>query len=301
MKRTLLLLAAAALALSLLISAPAFSLRPYQPAPVDFELAPAASGVHASSSGAITSAPLRAPRRFDVLGLRWSGSAQPHVRLRVRRTGGSWSPWRTLDAHPDHGPDAGTGEHTRAGVVTDAAWAGHSDYVQYRLSRRVPGLRIHFVNTTGSATAADRARTSVRRFVSRGLVTAARLLPARAHAAEAQPAMVSRAEWGAADCPPRAAPSYGEVRAIFVHHTVTLNDYSPEEAKAAVLGICRYHRNSNGWNDIGYNFLVDRFGTIYEGRAGGITQAVVGAQAQGFNSQTFGTASIGTHTSVGVT
>jgi hypothetical protein len=148
--------------------------------------------------------------------------------------------------------------------------------VQYRLSRRVPGLRVHFVSVGRRSRAAARASQ-----------TAGTPFP-----------YVSRDDWGADQCRPRAAPDYGQVKAVAVHHTVSLNDYTPEEAPQIVLAICRYHRNSNGWNDIGYNALVDKYGTIYEGRAGGLDQAVVGAHAQGFNSQTAGISNIGDYSGV---
>jgi len=202
-----------------------------------------------------------APRPFNLVGLHWRGGAQPDAEIRVRR-GAHWSRWQHLGVH-------GRG-------VSDPVWVGRARTVQYRLSRRVPGLRLHFVAV---------GRRSVR---------------ARASQATDTPfPYVSREDWGAAQCPPRAAPDYGEVRAVHVHHTVSLNDYTPEEAPAIVLAICRYHRNSNGWNDIGYNALVDKYGTIYEGRAGGLDKAVIGAQAQGFNAQTAGVANIGDYTSVG--
>jgi hypothetical protein len=84
------------------------------------------------------------------------------------------------------------------------------------------------------------------------------------------------------------------VRFAFVHHTAGRNDYTRSQAAAVVKAIQLYHVRGNGWNDIGYNFLVDRFGTIYEGRFGGIERNVVGAHALGFNTGSVGVAVLGT-------
>jgi hypothetical protein len=240
--------------------------------PFDFELAPTA-GARAGAAGAGTLSPrLATKHRFNLLGMRWRGRAAPEIRVRVRRPVRGWSRWEELEAHDDHNPDIGRGE--RIGRASDPLWVGTADGVQYRMDRRVQGLRLHFVNVAGVARAAQ---------------------------ADLQPDIVSRAEWGAGGCPPRSSPDYGSVKAVNVHHTVSLNDYSPAEAPSIVLAICRYHRNSNGWDDIGYNALVDKYGVLYEGRAGGLDRPVIGAQAQGFNSETAGIASIGDHTSVGAT
>ena len=278
------------------VTSPALSADRWRPSAVDFELAPKASA--AAAGGAVRSRALRAPRRFNLVGLRWRGRSEPRIALRVRSRGGRWSRWAALDAHAEHRPDAGSGERSAAGASAPL-WVGEADHVQYRLSRRVPGLRLHFVNVKGSGTAGERVRTAVSRTANAAVGSLAGLLGAgSAQAQDPQPAIVPRADWGASQCTPRSGPSHGSVKAAHIHHTVSLNDYSAEEAPGIVLGICRYHRNSNGWNDIGYNFLVDKYGVLYEGRAGGIDRPVVGAQAQGWNSQTTGISNIGDHSSL---
>ncbi|MGH8969758.1 MAG: N-acetylmuramoyl-L-alanine amidase, partial [Actinomycetes bacterium] len=66
-----------------------------------------------------------------------------------------------------------------------------------------------------------------------------------------------------------------------------------------IRGIYAYHTKSNGWSDVGYNFLVDRFGRLWEGRYGGISRAVIGAHSGGFNENTFGVSAIGNFDSAG--
>ncbi|HEX8205228.1 MAG TPA: peptidoglycan recognition protein, partial [Solirubrobacteraceae bacterium] len=238
----------------------------------DFELAvpaPAPAGARAASA-AWTSPVLRPVGRFDVFGLRWR-SASEHVRVeaRVRDPWKGWRRWVEVG-------------HAHSARGTDPVWAGGADALQLRVRGRARGLRLHFVRAAAPA-ARPRATTAARRQAQAG----------------AAPAIVPRSEWeGDGQCTPRDAPTHGEVRMAFVHHTVTANDYGPEDSASMVLGVCRYHRNSNGWDDVGYNFLVDKYGTIFEGRAGGIDQAIVGAQAQGYNSVSTGVANLGTYEDV---
>ncbi|WP_160573957.1 N-acetylmuramoyl-L-alanine amidase [Actinomadura physcomitrii] len=112
-----------------------------------------------------------------------------------------------------------------------------------------------------------------------------------------KPAMVSRAAWGADESLVKEPPEYdASVKAVFVHHSDTGNSYTCAQAKSVVRSIFLYHVKSEGWNDIGYNFLVDKCGTVYEGRGGGADRPVHGAHTYGFNTDTTGIAVLGTYT-----
>ncbi len=237
--------------------------------------------------GGRTSRVLRPSRRFDLVGLR---GPRGDVEVRARRRDGRWSPWVPLAVHGDHAPDpAPTRPSGRR--ASDPVWTGSCEELQLRARGPVrSALRVHLVSVGPGAR---------RRLASRRAGHASARV-AQATGPATPPPYVPRATWAGTKVPPRALPTYGDVQVAFVHHTVTANGYGPAESAAIVLGIAKYHRDTNGWNDIGYNFLVDRYGQVFEGRAGGVDQAVVGAQAQGYNSHSTGVAVLGTYSSTGI-
>ena len=126
-------------------------------------------------------------------------------------------------------------------------------------------------------------------------------VPARTLQKAGAPAIVPRKGWNADETIRRGNPAFAsQVRLAVVHHTAGANGYTAAQSPAIVRGIQLYHVKGNGWNDIGYNFLVDRFGTVFEGRHGGIERNVVGAHAEGFNTGSVGAAILGEYSSLAV-
>ncbi|MEV7865908.1 peptidoglycan recognition protein [Streptomyces sp. NPDC088124] len=117
----------------------------------------------------------------------------------------------------------------------------------------------------------------------------------RAYAAP-RPRIVTRKGWGADESLREKKFGYsGTVKAAFVHHSGTGNNYTCRQTPSVLRGIYRYHVKSSGWRDFGYNFAVDKCGTIYEGRAGGVARPVLGAHTFGFNTNTTGIAVLGSY------
>ena len=228
---------------------------------------------------------------FRLVGLSWPAGGeeeQPLLSVRVR-TGGTWGAWEQLSAM-DAEPAGREGAADDVRTGTEPLVTGLSDAVQVRTGPRagpVPGdLRLELIDPgTSRADGAAPARPA-----------------ASASAAAGRPVVVSRAQWGADESYRSGTPTYDStVRAAVIHHTAGSNTYAtPAEAYAEVRGVYAYHTRSLGWNDIGYNALVDRFGTIYEGRAGGLDRAVRGAHTGGFNTGTFGVSVLGDHETAAV-
>ena len=220
-----------------------------------------AFGASLTSRSLSPEAPLRV-QRFDLVGLHWRGSGE--VLFRTRSFSGRWSRWQRGLAEDDR-PDGPSG----AVRIGNPYWTGGADAVEYRARGRVSGVRAFLVRSAGGVV------------IRRPQFTKA-------------PGVITRAEWGANEAIRRGAPRYADaVHFAIVHHTAGSNAYSASQSAAIVRAIELYHVRGNGWNDIGYNFLVDKYGQIFEGRYGGMTRPVIGAHAQGFNLGSIGIAVIG--------
>ncbi|MDN4175792.1 N-acetylmuramoyl-L-alanine amidase [Nocardioides sp. SOB77] len=237
---------------------------------------------------------------YGTVGVTW----RPTTRSRASdiavwartRTASDWTRWVNFDYDAEHEPDPSSQEAGDARAGTDPFPVGVVDDVQVRLT--VPGgqslptdLRLAIVDPRE-----DSSPRLQRAALIDGTSTtddAVALTSADGSVPE-QPAIFSRAQWGADErLRDPGSLHYGTVSVGFVHHTVNANNYTRAQVPALLRGIYAYHTQAKGWSDIGYNFVVDRFGRIWEGRYGGVDRAVVGAHTLGYNDEAFAMSALG--------
>ncbi|WP_326597013.1 N-acetylmuramoyl-L-alanine amidase [Streptomyces sp. NBC_01803] len=260
---------------------------------------------------------------FSLLGVIWSDAAaelrgEVEVRTRAEPTG-AWSDWIELDANAAHAPDPGTAEAGDAGVRGGTAplWVGPSDGVEVRAvpgegdAEGVGGAADEDADKDGAAGTADALSEGLPEGLRLELIDPGETPEADGEEPPAEeprsaegefeaprPPITTRADWGADESLREDDFVYTDtIKTVFVHHTAGTNDYSCSDAPAIIRGIYAYHVESEGWRDIGYNFLVDKCGEIYEGRAGGVTEPVQGAHTLGFNHNSMGVSVLGTYSS----
>jgi hypothetical protein len=228
--------------------------------------------------------------RFSMAALTWRGTwsgEAPSVSVRLR-SAGRWGGWQELEPLED-GPDARRTADTVWG--TELVWARHADAIRTRVTGRARDLTLVLIDpgrtpaatptdtSTGTSSGSDEPLVSTRQARSDSVPP---------------PRLRSRARWGADESWRSSDPRYlRTIKQVHVHHTVNSNGYRRTEVPGLIRGMYRYHTQSLGWSDIGYNFLVDRFGRAWVGRAGGAGRRVRGAHTLGFNHTSTGVAVIG--------
>lgn len=239
---------------------------------LDKRLLTTRTGVAMRTAGLTTSV-------HSMVGVTWTGPASPRLRIRSRADG-RWSGWRTLPRMHDL-PDHDSDEGSVALNSTQLAWTGDCDGIQIEVDGERPA-DLTLVLLRPEPLATDQVRTPMTRAATPSPGT----VP--------QPTLLTRADWGADESWRNGQPRYNKtIEQAHVHHTASGNDYGEDDVPAILRGFYRYHTKTLGWSDIAYNFLVDRFGRIWVGRAGGPALPVRGAHTLGFNATSVGIAVIG--------
>ncbi|MET0434556.1 MAG: N-acetylmuramoyl-L-alanine amidase [Cellulomonas sp.] len=244
---------------------------------------------------------------YSVLGVTWDAAPDlDGVVIRYRyRTAGTWTDWEAAGAS-DIAPDSTGADSTGERGATDPIVAVDADGLQIwaeAASGTVTGLKAVLIDpgedpapvvadvVPSAATDGATIAPAVARTADSGAVRPAAAYPS--------PSIISRAAWGA-DESLRSCQSDVSTQMVSaaVHHTASSNSYAAADVPGLIRGFYAYHTRSEasggrGWCDIGYNMLVDKFGRVFEGRAGSIDQTIVGVHTGGFNSRTFGVSAIG--------
>ena len=214
----------------------------------------------------------------SMVALTWTkGPRVPDVRIRSR-VDGAWQGWQVLPILHDL-PDLDSEEETTV-AGTDLVWIGAADGIQVDVTGGRPDnltlVLLHPGLQPGTSRFAQRAGSE------------------RTRQRAPRPELWLRSDWGANGDWRSGKPSYNDtIRQVHVHHTVNSNDYSRSDVPGLIRGMYRSHTKNLGWSDLGYNFLVDRFGRIWVGRAGGARRPVRGAHTLGFNGTSCGVSVIG--------
>ena len=212
---------------------------------------------------------------FTMIGVTFETAPEAPVMVRVRDDAGEWAEWTELAFEIDEGPDASTPEGEGA-YGTEPIW--------------VDAARGYEVSV-GTQDASDASVVLVREEQQRVLSDATPL----AGAAPALDGIRLRAEWAAR--PPTSTSVAGSVQLAVVHHSASSNAYGPGDVPGLLRSTQAYHMDGRGWSDIAYNFVVDKYGGLWEGRGGGIDRPVIGAHAMGFNTGSVGVMVLGDYTS----
>ncbi len=207
----------------------------------------------------------------SLVAVTWRGAEAPDLELRL--PGGRWEAWEPL---------ADLGERS-AVAGTEAFWVGRARTLWVRAAGTDETTRLVVIEP-----GADPSRRTTATAAPQVTARAAR--PSRAP----RPEVHTRKNWGANERWRSSRPRYNDkLKQVHIHHTAGSNDYRRSEVRGILRAIYRYHTKTLGWSDIGYNFLVDRFGRAWVGRAGGAAKLVRGAHTLGFNHSSTGIAVIG--------
>jgi SpoIID/LytB domain protein len=233
-------------------------------------------------SDVVAELPKTSTSDFRMVGVTWTSGPTTGVHVEVRtRTSGVWSPWTPLELEVQDGEGGQPG--------TEPLWVGEADGVAARVTSQdgtPQGVRIATIDPGADETAATvgaAASTTTSAATTGAVTTAAFTTAATTDGAPAytpQPAIISRSAWGASAGTPCDTPAAGDrTRGVVVHHTAGSNSYTAADSAQIVRATQAYHVKSRKWCDLGYNFLVDKYGQIFEGRRGGIDRAVRAAHS----------------------